>query len=65
MSAQAYDDVVWGISECQRRPCSAAAELLYDGLPLCIACADRLLERQLAIAIEPRVRDLLPAWNED
>lgn len=64
MAAWAYDDVVWGSTECQRKACSRPAACLFDGLPLCIDDADELLERTQAVEIAPDLRELLPAWGD-
>lgn len=63
MAAWGSDDVVWGSTECQRKSCSAAAECLLDGLPLCLGDADELVERMEAVEIYPNLRELLPAWG--
>lgn len=59
----AYDEVAWGETDCACG-CMKPAQLLYDGVPLTIECADLLLERQQAIAIAPRLREQLPwVWE--
>lgn len=64
MAAWAYDDVVWGSTECQRKACSKPAACLLDGEPLCLDDADDALERVQAVAIAPQLRELLPGWDE-
>lgn len=59
-----YEQVAWGMTECHRRRCSNAAELLYDGLPLCVDCADDLLERVHVLAVNPELAATMPAWDE-
>lgn len=59
-----YDQVVWGETECSIKRCSAPAELLYDGSPLCLDHADDLLERQVAICAVPSLRFSLPEVGE-
>lgn len=56
-----YDDVRWGIEPCTgHEECTHMADLLYDGQPLCIECADLLLHRQNAIGRLPQLREQLP-----
>lgn len=60
-----YVDVRWGIQPCTgHEECTNMAELLYDEQPLCIRCADWLLERQNIIGRNPWLRDRLPALWE-
>lgn len=44
---------------CSRR-CMRQAELLVDGEPYCITCADEWVERVEAVEISPRIHGLLP-----
>lgn len=53
------EDVLCSILHCVQR-----AELWYDDLPMCIDCADELLERQIAISMYPDMRHLLPQLGD-
>lgn len=64
MVAWRGDDIVPGSTECQRKSCSKPAEVVLDGLPLCIDDADSLLERVQAVELAPELRELLPDWGE-
>ncbi len=61
----AYHEIVWGSQGCLGADdCMAPAACLYDGQPLCLDCADLLLERHLAIAERPELLTLLPPlWD--
>lgn len=60
---RSYDEVHWGDTLCACG-CCYPAQLLYDGLPMTIDCADRLLDRQLAFEIAPEKAHLLPdVWG--
>jgi len=54
-----WSEVSWGDTLCAAR-CMRPAQLLLDGLPYCIPCADRSIERLAAISILPRLRSELP-----
>ncbi len=60
-----YSEVAWGIDGCLGADnCMNRAECLFDGQPLCIDCADLLLERTVAITEVPRLRnELPPLWE--
>lgn len=64
MAAWAADEVEWGVTECQRKSCSAAAAVLLDGLPLCLDDADSAVERLEAVEMYPALRALLPDWGK-
>ncbi len=56
-----YHDVRWGVQFCTGRVlCYSLAELLYEGQPLCIDCADILLQRHVAISEAPQLLMMLP-----
>lgn len=59
-----YDQVIWGETKCDRRHCSALAELLTDGEALCLDCADLRLERTLAVDQAPQLVGLLPGLDD-
>lgn len=42
----------------------AIAECSLDGMPLCIDCADELIDRQAAISLMPEMRTLLPGLDD-
>lgn len=49
------DSIAWGTTLCEAPDCFRPAELAgevegLEGIPLCIGCADELLERTVAIA---------------
>lgn len=52
--------VPWGDVLCDLPGCARLAEGLYEGRPLCIGCADLVLERELAVQLVPRLRTILP-----
>lgn len=54
------DDIAWGECVCSMKYCMALAECLFDDIPLCLDCADDLLDRQIAISLNPNMRQLLP-----
>lgn len=54
------DDVRWGVTGCSAPNCEESAELLWDGEPFCIDCADLLLERLAALEFNPRANEFLP-----
>lgn len=60
-----YETCAWGSQACVgMEECPGYAELLYDGQPLCIRCADLLLERHVAISETPQIAQQLPAlWD--
>lgn len=55
-----YDEVLWNEQPCAycfgRRP----VDLLIDDTPACVDCADLILERMVAVAMHPPMRELLP-----
>lgn len=55
-----YDEVDWTSQRCYRCLFANVVELLVDGEPLCIGCADELVERVAAISIYPAMRETLP-----
>lgn len=57
-------DVAWGDTLCATK-CCTPAQLLLDGLPYCIACADLAIARLIAIAILPELREQLPPLGPD
>ena len=59
-----FEQVAWGETECGRRGCSEPAELLLDGLPRCLDCADEEVERLEAVSLRPDFRELLPGFDE-
>lgn len=60
-SPWSYDQVTWGVTPCHGHCGMKPAELLDDGIPRCIDCADELLEWRQAVEEDPRLRDALPA----
>jgi hypothetical protein len=61
-----YETVQWGDTLCANRRCGKVAEWLAEGLPVCSGCADELLERWVAIDLDPRLRWRLPTlWGDD
>lgn len=56
----------WGrtVPICSRRGCPSPASCVLDRQILCLDCADDLLERMAALELEPRLRELLPAWSD-
>lgn len=44
-----WNEIDWQVQGCGE--CPNRAELLYDEEPLCVECADLLLERQVAAAM--------------
>lgn len=58
-------EVRWGVAFCTgAESCARYAELLYDGQPLCIDCADLLLQRHVAISENPALlTSLPPLWE--
>ena len=41
------------------------AECVYEDMPLCLDCADDLLDRQVAISLSPNIRGMLPQlWEK-
>ena len=49
---------------CSLVPCEARAEALLDGEPLCLDCADLVIERLQAVSATPGLRNLLPALRD-
>jgi len=61
-----YSEVHWGVTGCSAPFCAEPAELLLDGDPLCIACADKVIERVEIVARYPGAREWLPdLFHED
>lgn len=61
-----YDQVHWGVTGCSAPFCSEPAELLWESDPMCIPCADLLLERISTIGEFPAAREWLPdLFRED
>lgn len=60
-----YHEVRWGITPCRGQwVCQQMADLLFDGQPLCIDCADILWQRIHAIGLNPELRNQLPdLWD--
>lgn len=60
-----WSEVKWGIQPCTgRRTCYEMADLLFDGQPLCVDCADVYLQRIIAIGMNQTLRTLLPdLWD--
>lgn len=58
-----YDEVDW-----EREACAACRSTLADGLldgcPLCFGCAGIVVERLAAVAMAPRLRELLPPLSD-
>lgn len=42
----------------------ALAECVYEDLPVCLKCADELIDRQAAISLNPDMRTLLPDFSD-
>lgn len=59
-----YDDVRWGDQLCELDRCMRPAEVLLNGVPTTIECADRAIERLEAVSVYPRMRELLPGLVE-
>jgi hypothetical protein len=57
-------EIVWGYTLCSMRHCVALAECTYDDEPYCLDCADYLIDRQGAIALDGRMRALLPGLDD-
>lgn len=45
---------------CQLPGCDARAECILDGSAFCLDCAERVLDRREAIALNPRMRSQFP-----
>lgn len=62
--------VVWGMTGCEAPSCLTPAALLYDferdagGVPLCLDCADRVLDRDIAVAVGD-VSQLPDIWGRE
>lgn len=58
------EDIFWGDQLCMMPRCVQLAEVMYEDLPYCIDCADLLIERQVAISLDPSMRYKLPnLWD--
>lgn len=53
--------VVWGSTLCSRRQCTEDAEVLLDGWPLCIDCAEAELDRWVAFSLNPELARMMPS----
>lgn len=54
----------WRYLGCDAPGCMAYADGLLEGRPLCLDCADLVLERMLAVTIAPSLRSTLPPLFE-
>lgn len=54
------EDIEWGNCLCSIRQCVNIAECVFEDLPYCLDCADALIDRQIAISLDPRMRQWLP-----
>ena len=45
---------------CENRRCMRPADCDIDGQPFCLACADELLQRFIAVSWTPQLREQLP-----
>lgn len=45
---------------CSNRRCMRPSGVAVDGEPYCLACADELLERFVAVSLTPELREQLP-----
>jgi hypothetical protein len=55
-----YDEVMWGEQPCHYCFGRRMVELLLDGTPVCVPCADLIFDRIVAVSMLPRMRELLP-----
>lgn len=55
-----YDDVTWGDQLCLASNCMRVADVLLDGVPCCIPCADDVIERWIAVTMLPAIAQSLP-----
>lgn len=55
MSENELEDVLCSMLHCMR-----LAEVWYEDQPMCIDCADELIDRQAAISMHGDMRHLLP-----
>lgn len=59
MSGFLYDNVSWGDTLCDDcRKCPADG--LYETDPLCLSCANRRLDRHVAISLNRDIGEMLP-----
>lgn len=56
--------VDWGLTGCTRRHCVELAEVLLDGWPYCIACADEEVDRWVAFSLNPELVASLPGLED-
>lgn len=59
--------IVWGETGCEGGCGGDPAELTFEGVPLCIGCADTLVEREQTLALaSPGLREqLVGLWAEE
>jgi hypothetical protein len=58
------EDVAWGDCLCSAKGCVKPADCLYESEPYCFDCAEALIERQIAVDINPSLRATLPAFDD-
>ena len=61
-------EIEWGYALCAYK-CMRPADVLLDGLPLCIPCADATVDRANALGEQPSLRQILHplergAWEQ-
>ena len=66
MIHERFDEVKWGLSDCDREGCWNRAEAWAELWgALCLTCADAVLERVEAVGRVPGLRSQLPDWNDN
>lgn len=54
-------EVDWGLTGCTARHCVELAEVLLDGWPFCLDCADTEVDRWVAWSLNPEAVELMPS----
>jgi hypothetical protein len=57
-------EIDYGDCLCSVKDCANLAECTLSGDPLCIDCADDIIDRIEAISLHPKMRELLPDFSD-